>query len=373
MIYLDNAATTKYKPDEVYDAFNYYVKEIGVSPGRGSYQLGIEASRMLYQTRKLVGRYFGVTEANVIFTKNSTEAINLFLRGFLKQGDHVVITCYEHNAVLRPLHKMKEEGIIEYSVIDRDDLLLTPEQIFEKYVRKNTVLFETTLASNLTGRIVMNEELLQHMKTKNITTFVDSSQGAGKITINMADDAIDYLAFTGHKDLLALPGVGGLVCFEKPIWKPLIQGGTGVLGDEYTNPDVFPDGYEAGTLNMPAIWSLNASIKWLNENLDAVKANELKLQQRLLTELQQLDNITIYDAEFERLGVVGINIDGMKSNEVVQAFDKYGICTRGGIHCAILAHEALHTKESGIVRMSLGWNNSIEDVDAVIDAIKKVG
>ena len=373
MIYLDNAATTKYKPDEVYDAFNYYVREIGVSPGRGSYQLGIEASRMLYQTRKLVGRYFGITEPNVVFTKNSTEAINLFFRGILKQGDHVVITCYEHNAVLRPLHKMKEEGIIDYSVIDRNDLLLSPEEIFKKYVRKNTTLFEMTLASNLTGRIVFNREFLKFMKAKGIKTFVDSSQGAGKITINMVEDSVDYLAFTGHKDLLALPGVGGLVCLEKPTWKPLIQGGTGVLGDEYINPDVFPEGYEAGTLNMPAIWSLNAAIKWLNENREVVKAEELKLQHKLLTELQRLSNVTVYDAEFERLGVVGINIDGMKSNEVVQTFDKYEICTRGGIHCAILAHEALHTKEIGIVRMSLGWKNSLKDVEAVIDAVKKVG
>lgn len=373
MIYLDNAATTKYKPDEVYDAFNYYVREIGVSPGRGSYQLGIEASRMLYQTRKLVGRYFGVKEPNVIFTKNSTEAINLFFRGFLKAGDHVVITCYEHNAVLRPLHKMKEEGIIDYSVIDRQDLLLSPEKIFKKYVRDNTVLFETTLASNLTGRIVMDKDLLRLMRKKGITTFVDASQGAGKITINMVEEAVDYLAFTGHKDLLALPGVGGLVCVEKPTWKPLIQGGTGIFGDEYINPDVFPEGYEAGTLDMPAIWSLNAAIKWLNVNREAVKAEELKLQQKLLNELRRLSKVTVYDAEFERLGVVGINIDGMKSNEVVQAFDGYGICTRGGIHCAILAHEALHTKEIGIVRMSLGWKNSLKDVDYVIDVIKKVG
>ena len=220
---------------------------------------------------------------------------------------------------------------------------------------------------------MLGNGLLRFMKAKGITTFVDSSQGAGKITINMAEDAVDYLAFTGHKDLLALPGVGGLVCSEKPTWKPLIQGGTGVLGDEYINPDVFPEGYEAGTLNMPAIWSLNASIKWLNENRAAVKVEELKLQQRLQSELQKLDNVIIYDAEFERLGVVGINIDGMKSNEVVQAFDKYGICTRGGIHCAILAHEALHTKEIGIVRLSLGWKNSLNDIDAVLDAIKKVG
>lgn len=149
MIYLDNAATTKYKPEEVYNAFNYYVREIGVSPGRGSYKLGIAASRMLYQARKTVAKYFGLSEPNVIFTKNSTEAINLFFRGLLKNGDHVVISCYEHNAVLRPLHEMKQEGIIDYSIVSREDLELTPQEIYDKYVKTNTVLFETTLASNL--------------------------------------------------------------------------------------------------------------------------------------------------------------------------------------------------------------------------------
>lgn len=373
MIYLDNAATTKYKPDEVYAAFEYYVRNIGVSPGRGSYQLGIEASRMLYQTRKLVANYFGVMEPNVIFTKNSTESINLFFRGFLKHGDHVVISCYEHNAILRPLHQMKEEGIIDYSVIERDDLLLPPKEIYRKYVKDNTALFEMTLASNLTGRIILNKDVLHYMKNKGITTFVDSSQGAGKIPINMSEDQIDYLAFTGHKDLLALPGVGGLVCIEKPTWKPLIQGGTGVLGDEYTNPNVFPEGYEAGTLNMPAIWSLNAAIKWLKEHREPIRVHEFEMQKYLLSKLEKLDNVIIYDKEFERLGVIGINIHGMKSNEVVQAFDELGICTRGGIHCAILAHEALHTKEIGVVRLSLGWSNTIEDIDAVVDAIQKVG
>ena len=168
MIYLDNAATTKYKPEEVYNAFNYYVREIGVSPGRGSYKLGIEASRMLYQARKTVAKYFGMSEPNVIFTKNSTEAINLFLRGLLNNGDHVVISCYEHNAVLRPLHEMKQEGIIDYSIVSRDDLELTPQEIYNKYVKTNTVLFETTLASNLTGRIVLNSDVLRYMKQKGI-------------------------------------------------------------------------------------------------------------------------------------------------------------------------------------------------------------
>ena len=373
MIYLDNAATTKYKPEEVYEALEYYVREIGVSPGRGSYQLGIQASRMLYKTRRAVAKYFGINEPNVIFTKNSTEAINMFFNGFLKNGDHVIISCYEHNAVLRPLHTLKEKGIIDYSVISRDDLMLPVDEVYRKYVKSNTVLFATTLASNLTGRLIYNPSLIGYMKENEISTFVDSSQGAGKIHLSMNNDEIDYIAFTGHKDLLGLPGIGGLVCRKKPTWKPLIQGGTGVLGDSYVNPDVFPEAYEAGTLNMPAIWSLNASLEWINKNAERINEHEKELTDYLISELDGIANIIIYDREFDRVGVVGINVKGKKSNEIVQVLDENNICTRGGIHCSILAHEALGTKEIGVVRISVGCMNTKEDIDALIQVLKRVG
>lgn len=373
MVYLDNAATTKYKPEEVYKAFEYYVREVGVSPGRGSYQLGIDASRMLYQTRRAVAKYYGLKDPNVVFTKNSTEAINMFFNGYLKQGDHVVISCYEHNAVLRPLHALKEKGIIDYSVISREDLLLSKEELYEKYVEENTVLFATTLASNLTGRVIYRSELIRYMNGKGICTFVDSSQGAGKIRLSMSNDGIDYIAFTGHKDLLALPGVGGLLSSAEPIWKPLLQGGTGVLGDSYVNPEVFPEAYEAGTLNMPAIWSLNASLEWLNQNYENVNNYEKELTNYLIEELGKLSGVIIYDKDYDRVGTVGINILGHKSNEIVQLLDENSICTRAGIHCAILAHEALGTKEKGIVRISICWANKKEEIDALIKVLKSVG
>jgi len=374
MIYLDNAATTKYKPECVYDAFSYYVKEVAVSPGRGSYSLGINASRMLYKTRKLVGDYFGMKNpTNVVFTKNSTEAINLFFRGYLNKGDHVVITCYEHNAVLRPLHRMKEEGLIDYTVVSLEDLNKEPENIYEKYFRKNTRVYATTLASNLTGRIVFNKELLKFLSNKGITTFLDSSQGAGKIKISMQDSFVDFLAFTGHKDLLAFPGVGGLCCSEEYKLRPLIQGGTGLLGDSYENPDVFPEGLEAGTLNMPAIWSLNASLTYLNSNWEKMNTKEKELTRYLVEQLKQIEQITIYDAEADRVSTVGINLDGITSDKLTQYLDQNGICVRGGIHCAILAHEALGTDKCGVVRLSLSSFNEKEEIDELISVLKKVG
>ncbi len=371
MIYFDNASTTKYKPETVYKAFEYYIREIGVSPGRGSYQLGIEASRMLYKARKTVGEYFGLKNStNVIFTKNSTEAINLFFNGILKRGDHVLITCYEHNAVLRPLHQLKEEGIIDYSVIQRDDLLLAPDEIYKKYVKKNTIMIATTLASNLTGRKIFREDVIGYMKEKGVITFVDSSQGAGKFNIDMENQGIDYIAFTGHKDLLALPGVGGLCCKSKTVITPLIQGGTGIFGDSYMNPKTFPEGLEAGTLNMPAIWSLKNSLEYCKENFEEINYKEKELMNYLLYKFEELEHVTIYDKEFDRVSTVGFNVKGKKSSEIVEILDKNGICVRGGIHCAILVHETLGTKELGVVRVSLCESNSKEEVDELVRILK---
>ena len=372
MIYFDNASTTRTKPKESLDAFLEYVNTIGVSPGRGSYSLGITASRMLYQARKTVANFFGVNDPNVVFTKNSTEAINLFLQGFLKKGDHVIITCYEHNAVFRPLNYLKNNGIIEYSIISREDLDEDPEYIIHEYVRENTVLFATTLASNVTGRIIFNSNLIEKFKEKHIDVFLDSSQGAGKIEINMESSKIDYLAFTGHKDLMALDGVGGL-CSRKALnINPLIQGGTGIHGEEYTNPKIYPEGLESGTLNMPAIWSLKASLDYLKENKTKINKYEKELTDYLISRLKAIKKVEIYDVEYPRVSTVSINIKGFDSNQIVSILDKNNICVRGGIHCSIVTHKALLTESTGVVRISMNYNNTKEEIDYLIDVIERI-
>lgn len=374
MIYFDNAATTKYKPEEVYEAVNFYLRDIGVSPGRGSYAIGIEASRMLYKTRCTVGKYFGMSRPDkVVFTKNSTEAMNLFFNGFLKKGDHVLISCYEHNAVLRPIHHLKDLGIIDYSIIQRDDLTLSAEEIFEKYTRSNTRLLAMTLASNLTGRIIFREDLYRLFKKKGIVTFLDSSQGAGKMVLSMKEQSIDFLAFTGHKDLMALPGVGGLCCESKEHLEPLLQGGTGIHGENYTNPDIFPEGYEAGTLNMPAIWSLHAGLEYIVHHREELQNQEHVLTRYLMEQLSALDNIILFDRDVDRISTCSINIKDMASDKLVALLDKNGICVRGGIHCAILAHEAIGTVSTGTVRISLGYHNTKEEIDELIKVLRKVG
>ena len=374
MIYFDNAATTKYKPESVYEAANYYLREVGVSPGRGSYGLGIEASRMLYKSRCAVGKFFGMSRPDkIVFTKNSTEAINLLFNGFLRQGDHVIISCYEHNAVLRPIQKLKEQGVIEYSIVQRDDLTLPAADLFEKYAKKNTRLLAMTLASNLTGRIIFREDVYKFFHKKEVTTFVDSSQGAGKIKLSMKNQKIDFLAFTGHKDLMALPGVGGLCCESAEHLQPFVQGGTGIHGEEYTNPDIFPEGYEAGTLNMPAIWSVHASIGYLTEHFDEISNREKKLMKYLLEGLKSIDDVIVYDEEYPRVATCSINVKGISSDKLVALLDKNGVCARGGIHCAIIAHEAVGTVSTGAVRLSLNYKNTEQEIDSVLEILKNVG
>ena len=371
MIYFDNAATTKYKPDEVYDAVNYYLREVGVSPGRGSYSIGIEASRMLYQSRITIGRYFGMSVPDrVLFTKNSTEAINLFFNGYCNPGDHVLISCYEHNAVLRPLQHLKAEGIIDYSVIDRRDLNLSAKELYEKYVKKNTKVLALTFASNLTGRIVFREDWFNFFKNKGITTFLDSSQGAGKCPLNMANQGIDFLAFTGHKDLFGIPGVGGLCCESNEQIRPLIQGGTGIHGESYVNPNVFPEGLEAGTLNMPAIWGLKTSIDYIRKNSVEIRCREKQLMTHLLNGLKKNDSINVYDLREDRVSTCCFTVNNQSTDQTVLMLDKEGICVRGGIHCAILAHEAIGTVRSGAVRISLSYYNTEEEIDILLQTLR---
>ena len=369
MIYFDNAATTRVKPKEVLEAFNYYVTEIGTSPGRGSYSLGVQASRMLYQSRKTVAKFFGVgNPENVVFTKNSTEGINFFFNGFLQKGDHVIISPYEHNAVLRPLHNLKERGIIDYSVLP-EEVIYDAEHQLEKYIQDNTKLLAITLASNLTGQLVFNTQISQIANKRNIKMFVDASQGAGKKLLDMQRDGIDVLAFTGHKDLMALPGVGGVCSKDSLNIAPFIQGGTGIHGDEYTNPQAYPDAYEAGTLNMPAIWSLKAAIDYIEKNIEFNIQHESALLQMLINGLRKDKNIVLYNVERPRVPTICFNVKDIPSSDVVAYLDKQRVCVRGGIHCAILAHKQIGTVETGAVRVSLNAYNTKEEVETFIHII----
>ena len=227
-----------------------------------------------------------------------------------------------------------------------------------------------TLASNLTGRIVYKEEWMKYFHSKGIITFIDSSQGAGKMIINMKDAGLDFLAFTGHKDLYGVPGIGGLCCESKEHFIPLIQGGTGIHGENFVNPDIFPEGYEAGTLNMPAIWALKAGIEYIESHVDEIRTTEKELMAYLLQRLSEIDGLRVYDADEKRVSTCCFTLDDLSSDKTISLLDSKGICARGGIHCAILAHEAIGTVETGAVRISLNYKNTKADIDQLLDTLR---
>lgn len=371
MIYFDNAATSRPKPDVVTAAFMEYVQCIGTSPGRGSYSLGVSASRLLFQSRKAVTDFFGCSQkTNVVFTKNSTEAINLFLNGYLQSGDHVLISPFEHNAVLRPLHYLSLHNGVKYDVLSEAAIHDVDE--LKRALLPNTKLVCVTLASNLTGEIVYNRALGHACAQCHIPVFVDASQGGGKMLVKMQDDYIDYLAFTGHKDLLGLPGVGGL-CSNEPLKiPPLLQGGTGIHGEEFINPDIYPEAYESGTLNMPAIWALKNAIEYIKENAHDISTKENELLRHLIDGLCAIENVEVIRPEVYRVPTICFNVCGKASSDVVAFLDKNGICTRGGIHCAILAHQTLGTVKTGAVRISLNHNNTHEEIDFLLNVLREM-
>lgn len=375
VIYFDNAATTRKKPNAVYDAFNNYIKEIGTSPGRGSHLLAVEASRCLYKSRKVVSNYFGCPSTNnVIFTKNATEASNLFLRGFLKEGDHVLISPMEHNAIFRPIHRLKEEGRIDYDILPIEIFKDLNANNLDLYIKKNTKLCIFSLASNVTGEILYSSRIIEDLNSRDIKVLLDTAQGAGRVSLNMVDDNIDFLIFTGHKDLYGLPGIGGLCSLKELDIEPLVQGGTGVHSETFTNPDIVPEKYEAGTLNMPSIWSLKAGIEYIEKNKKEIIDKEKELYLICLEELKKLPNIILYgNGNVDKnLPIISFNVDGIDCQKVSYYLSENNICVRSGHHCNILAHTNLGTKNTGVVRISLDYHNLFEEIEKFINVIKKL-
>lgn len=375
LIYLDNAATSRIKPDQVYDAWDFYTRQIGTSPGRGSHFLAIEASRCLYKARKTISQYFASPSTeNIVFTKNATEAFNLFLNGYLNIGDHVLVSPFDHNAVFRPLNKLKDQGVIDYSILPIEVFQPGKEELFGEFIKENTKLFVMPLASNITGEIVFSSTISRYLNKKGVKILLDAAQGAGRIRLDMEEDKLDYIVFTGHKDLYGLPGTGGLCSRNYLNIEPLIQGGTGVHAETYINPDINPERYEAGTLNMPGIWSLKSGIKYIEENMERIKDKEEKLFVILKKGLEENSNIRIhkYNISEKSLPIISFTAKNYSCQEIAYKLNKEKICVRAGIHCNILGHASLGTKENGTIRVSLDCFNKEEEINKFLDVINKI-
>lgn len=375
MIYLDNAATTMHKPKEVIDAVVCAMSSMG-NAGRGANEASLSASRIIYDTREKLCRFFhGENPRQIVFTNNSTESLNIAIKGLLNPGDHVITTMLEHNSVLRPLYEMKEKGV-ELTIIESDKNGRFRLEDMEAAIRPNTKMIVCTNGSNLTGNYVPLKPVGELAKKHDILFVVDASQTAGVFPIDVQDMMIDVLCFTGHKGLLGPQGTGGMYVKEEIKIRPLKTGGSGVQTYSKTHPAEMPTALEAGTLNGHGIAGLHAAMSYLEETgVDHIRAREQELMWRFYEGVKDIPEITIYGdfSTKERCAIVTLNIGEYDSSEVSDALlTEYSISTRPGGHCAPLMHEALGTVEQGAVRFSFSHYNTEEEVDTAIEAVREL-
>jgi cysteine desulfurase family protein len=376
-VYFDNAATSYPKPESVYQAVDDYMRDIGSSPGRGTYSMARKAEEVLFSTRAALGRLFSISDVTrIIFTSNVTESINLVLKGFLNPGDHVITTQMEHNALWRPLKVLAHERGVEISVLDCPDGRAFDPGLVENLIRDNTRLIAVNHASNVTGTLMPVKEVGRICATHNIPLLVDAAQTAGSFPIDVEELKISLLAFTGHKCLLGPTGTGGLYIAPGIELKPLKEGGTG--GDSLLEhqPDHLPDRFEAGTLNAAGIAGLGAGVKYiLDHDLEKIRSHDLELTRYALKQLNDLPGLIIYgpDAADDRTAVISFNFSDIAPEEVTYVLDEvYDIMARSGLHCAPQAHRSIGTVDGGTVRISFGIFNSFEEIDHLIVALKEI-
>lgn len=377
-VYADNAATSFPKPKEVSRAMCDYIDNIGSNVGRGSYQSSYEAGRIVYETRELLCDIFNNDDPlNVIFTLNITESLNTLIKGLLKQGDHVIVSSMEHNAVMRPLNSDSLKGIQITKINCNNEGYLNAVDV-ENNIKQNTKLVVMIHASNVCGTILPIEAIGNICRKYNIDFIVDSAQTAGVLNIDIKKYNISALAFTGHKGLLGPQGTGGFIInnnLSKKI-KPLKEGGTGSYSEFETHPNIMPDKFECGTLNIPGIYGLNASLKYLQTiGISNIRAHEEMLTIRFLNKILNIDNVTLTGTRNidYRTAVFSLNFNKIDNSEAAFILDsEYGIMTRVGLHCSPSAHKTLGTFHSGSVRFSFGYFSTEQEVDYIASSITQI-
>ena len=380
MIYLDNAATTYYKPEEVISAVCNAMRTMGNS-GRGVNGISLNTSRKIYETREKLCNFFnGETPKQIVFTANATDSLNIAINGLLTENDHVITTQAEHNSVLRPLYLLEEKGM-KITFLKPDEIEKPNISDMKKYIFPNTKAFICTHGSNLTGNISDIEKIGKFCKNNNLIFIVDASQTAGAIPVDIRKNNIDILCFTGHKGLMGPQGTGGLYVRKGINLRQTKVGGSGIHTYDRKHPDFMPERLEAGTLNGHGIAGLNSAIDFINKTgIGNIHKKETALMWKFYDNIKNIKNIKIYGTFFnskneriDRLPIVSINIGDIDSAEICDILNiEHNIITRAGGHCAPLMHKALGTEEQGAVRFSFSYFNSEKDIENAVNAIKKI-
>ena len=378
LIYLDNAATSYPKPEEVYTFMDSFYRDFGVNPGRSGYDLCMETGALVDQTRKMLADFFNGNDSNrLCFSYNSTDALNLVIFGMLKQGDHAITTTLEHNSVLRPLYHLSKLNGVEVDYIPFDTNGFVDPDDFKRKIKANTRLVIINHASNVIGTVQPVEAIGRICRECGVALALDASQSAGKVPINIEQSHIDIVAFTGHKSLLGPTGIGGLYVREGIDIRHTRAGGTGVRSAQRMHLDEYPYRLEYGTGNVVGIAGLHAGLKWIQEKgIEKLYDHEMKLTRMLTDGLKELDGVSLHcqDNLTDHISVISFNIDTLEALDAGTLLDgEYNIACRTGLHCAPLVHEQLGTAQNGgSVRMSIGPFNTEDDIKTAIEAVKEI-
>ena len=377
MIYLDNAATSWPKPESVYQTMGEFLRTKGGNPGRGSHSLAFAGMEAVEETRILVARFINAPKKEqVIFTFNCTDSLNLGLKGLLRQGDHVITSCIEHNSVARPLNKLAHQGVKVTKIPPSSETGVVAAQDIEEAITKDTKLLVITHASNVTGIIQPIEAYGAIIRKHGLILMVDAAQTAGQYPIDVQSGNVDLLACSGHKGLFGPPGTGVLYVGERVQLDSLKEGGTGSQSEIEEQPTALPYRFESGTLNSVGISALGAGLKYIfAEGLDKIRKHERYLTERLMDGLLDIPRMIVYSFKegANHAHVVSFNIEGYEPGEVGAILDqRFDIKVRTGLHCAPAAHRILGTYPLGTVRLSPGYFNTVEDIDKTLQALQQI-
>ena len=374
IIYLDNAASSFPKPQNVINRMNSIMRQNTSNPGRSGHRMSNQNAEIIYNARKIAADYFGIAESpeNIIFTHNTTHAINTAIHGIVKKGDSVIISDMEHNSVLRPLTELEKDGMITLKIAEvADDDDETVEN-FRKNIDANTKMIFVTHASNVKGNTLPVEKLSRLCKEHGILFCIDAAQSAGHINCDIKRLGADILCTAGHKGLLGPQGTGILVLNEKMPIKPLIFGGTGASSLMKYQPDELPESLESGTQNTVGIAGLAEGIKFVKAHEQKLRTAERRAYDLAFSELSRCKGITIYSSKDNGTPTLAFNIGDIPSEKVTAMLDSKGICVRGGFHCSALFHEKMKTTRQGMVRASFSGFNTENQIRSFIAACRAI-
>ena len=376
-VYLDHAATSFPKPSAVVSAVTDCMKYRGGNPGRSSHTLALEAAREIYACREVAAAMFGAEADRVIFTLNTTHALNLAIKGIMGRGGHAICSDMEHNSVYRPLYRLAREGICDFDVFDtfsaaplRSDSMILSSLAAK--LRPDTRMVVCAHASNICSAVLPIRRIGELCRRRGILFVVDGAQSAGALDLDMERDHIDALCLPGHKGLMGPQGTGMLILGKGVTLDTLMEGGNGMDSLRGEMSEDAPERYEAGTLQTPAIAGLRAGMEFVGSvGIEAIREHERALGVGLRDRLMEIPKVTVY-APYREGGVVLFSVAGYTSEEVGQRLDREGICVRSGFHCSALGHRTLGTPDGGAVRVSFGWSSRERDGEAVLRVVKRM-